>query len=549
MRRGSFAALLRLEAMAFRRATAGLGVASSWGRFLAAAVADRLSFLVPLLIMGGVGWVFMVGWQYGSVFTNDFLALTLLFFVLLGYVGQNMSHLVHAHQGNLLMRSLPLPNGAFARAKFVVLILFGAAGAIAYVIPGLVSRARADLVGSGMAGGEVAGAVGGVVTGIVAAALYSVFTLSISVLVYRAGWGLRPLRPWLSTLLSLAMVGMLAGMTVWTSTGFTQNEGLYLGTEPGDLTWWLPPSWFAALMAVARGRGQLQHVFAASGAVAATALAVIPALHAMGSLLAEEDRGVRATRGGMLWPAFTKRLGALVFLFRRHMVSEPRMREGLPAFMLISFVPMALVWYRPGEMEMILSPRSQLPWTIDLHVGMAFMISFLGSLTAAMMVHHMRYARAADGGLRFLSLPVSPWVIHEASVLNMALVYLGPLVTVWGVTEALIFWGIGPLKIKYLLAMIAHIALDPLLVVRADTLLNPALPMSRQPDAADLYPAWLSLYLPAAVLAGISGAAVRAFYISTDWFVPMGVIAPAVKLILLIATVPLARRRLASLTA
>lgn len=550
-KRSPFHALLRLEALAFRRAGPGGGSAAA--KVMASPILDWLSFVFPLLAMGGIGWAVTVFWQYGSVFTTRFLAMTLLFFILLGFTAQNMGHLVHAHRGNLFMRSLPLPNGSFARAKFIVLLLFGAIWSAAFLFPGLISNIKGDLAGTAMDPAAWVGAGLDVVWGLAVAVISAVLVLSLAILIYRAGWAVKWLRSHLSSILSLIMVVMLAILVVWTSTGFTESQGLHIKVDPGALVWWLPPAWLAALQGILEGRAQPQFLMGAGLALAGAAILWRPGLAALGALLVEEPSQLAPTQGRRLWPAFAKGRGALMFLISRHALGEPRLKETVPSLILLSYLPIGLVWFRPGEMAHIFSPHNQVSWGIDLQVGFAVMMVTLTCLTAALIVHRLRFASAGDGGLRFRSLPIPAAAPHHAAVTYVLTRYLLPILIAAGVTWMLVFWGLydrlgnfTPQTIKYAVAMVAILALDTMLVLRLDSLLDPCLPLSRDPDSGDAFPVWLSIILPALFLGGLAGATVRAFYMDTANFLPFGILIPAAKAIILLATLPWERRRLAA---
>ena len=549
--RSPFRALLYLETLAFRRA--GPGGSGPGGKLLEHPVMDWLSFLFPLLAMGGIGWAVSVFWEYGSVFTTRFLSMALLFFILLGFTAQNMGHLVHAHRGNLFMRSLPLPNGAFARAKMIVLLLFGAIWSFAFLLPGTLARISFDLSGVAMDATAWMGAAAGVLWGMVVAAVSAVLVLSLAILIYRAGWIVRWLRPHLSSVLSLIMVVMLGILVVWTSTQFTESQGLSINIEPGALVWWLPPAWLAALQGLLEGHSQPQALLAAGLAVAVAGVLWWPALAALGGLLVEEPKQHVPSKGRPLWPAFLGVQGALMFVISRHALSEPRLKETVPSLILLSYLPLGLVWYRPGDMAHIYSPGNQVSWGIDLQVGFALMVVTITCLTAALIVHRLRFAPGGDGGLRFRSLPIPAYAAHRAAVTFVLTRYLIPILIATGITWALIFWGVtdraGALdytKIKYSLAMVGILAVDTMFVLRLDSLLDPCLPLSRDPEEGDVYPVWLSIILPAVALGALAGATVRAFYLESANFLPFGVYIPLAMVAFLIITAPMERRRLAS---
>ena len=95
--------------------------------------------------------------------------------------------------------------------------------------------------------------------------------------------------------------------------------------------------------------------------------------------------------------------------------------------------------------------------------------------------------------------------------------------------------------------MVLSLVLDCLLSVKLDTILNPALPLSKKLDSADNYPAWISIFLPAVGLGLLSGSTYKLMTESDAYFIPLGIGLNLLKLIILFVLTPIERKRLLSL--
>lgn len=541
-----------MEALSFRRSTS-VGMPGFLGKAIESKAGDLIGFAGPLVGLGLMGWVFTVSWQYGSAFTTQFVATSLLIFILVGFTSLNMGHLVLAHQGNLLMRSLPLPKGSFARAKLFVLFLFGTAWSLAFNIPGVWHQIQGDLGGVSFGMEELLRSVGTLVTLLLSSALLAAFVQSLTVLLYRGVWTFKPLRPHISSLLSLVMVLVLALFVVWSSTGHTNLTTLHLNTEPNSLTWFLPPSWFASLGELASGRGGLPHLFSALAGLGATALLLPTALNSLGGLLSSSSK-TTPVRKRRLWGRSKGVKGALGFLLWRHMWGEERIRGIVPPLLIVTILPLLMGWFRPGEMSHILSPQTQVTWSIDLFVGLAVVITAIGILAGTTLLHSLRYAENGDGGLRFATLPLAPNAPHLAATRLVSHLYIIPVTILYALTLHFIVngWGRGGVHIAMgspfavTLAQVAAFPLDCLLVMRLDALMNPAQPLSQPPEEAEVYPAWLSIGVPAVGLGMLAGVSYRLMRMNAGsyWGIGWGITLLKLAIYLYLGT--LEKKRLAS---
>ncbi|MBT01812.1 hypothetical protein CL643_01705 [bacterium] len=540
-----------MELISFRRGMS-IKIGGTLEKLLQSKTIETIGFLIPLLALSAIGYVFSVLWQYGSMITTNFVALSLLFFVLLGFTALNMGHLILSHQGNLLLRALPLSPSDFAKAKLFVLFIFGVIWSVFFNLPSVIFLQIKPIINSGLNGSAVFEIIKSIIGLCLVSISFTAFTQSFTILFYSSLWRLKIIRPHISWITSMMMVSVLGAFVIWSSTGHTDSLALRLDLDPGAATWYLPPLWFSIMFEFINGLPSYvsQYGLTTLGAITLSAVLLVPAIKSFDFLLSKEiaKRKIKRYSIARLWPKIFGKRGAIMHILFRHLQWEERLKQNIPPLYVLLAIPFLIAWYRPGEMSHIISPDNQVTWGRRLMIGFSALIPAIGILGSTSFVHQFRYAKHGDGGLRFLSLPIDPLFIHRCSLFLTWLIYLGPITILYGLTVHLLFHGVNePLLFKYTITMIVSLVLDCLLAIKLDTILNPALPLSKKLDSADNYPAWISIFLPAVGLGLLSGSTYKLMTESSNWWMPLGIGLPALKLIILLVLTSIEKKRLLNL--
>ena len=539
-----------MELISFRRGIS-IKIGGTLGKILESKIAENVGFLIPLVGLASIGYVFSVLWQYGSLLTTNFVSLSLLFFILLGFTSLNMGHLILSHQGNLLLRSLPLSPSDFAKAKLFVLFIFGTIWSIFFNLPSTIFLRMKPYLSSGFNFEAILGITTSFIGLILVSVFFTAFTQSFTILFYSILWRIKILRPHLSWATSLTMVSVLGWFVVWSSTGHTKSLALHLNLSSGSSIWYLPPAWFSMMFEFMNGAYLTEYAKATGIAILVSILFTLPTLKSFDFLLSKEiaKRKIKKYSIARLWPKFLGKKGAIIHLLFRHLQWEERLKQNIPPLYVLLAIPFLIAWFRPGEMSHIISPENQVTWGRRLMIGFSALMPAIGILGSTSFVHQFRYAKHGDGGLRFLSLPIDPLFIHRCTLFLTWLIYLGPITIFYGLTVHFLFHGVGAdgALVKYTIMMVLSLVLDCLLAIKLDTILNPALPLSKKLDSADNYPAWISIFLPAVGLGLLSGSTYKLMTESDAYFVPLAIGLNLLKLIILFILTPIERKRLLSL--
>ncbi len=539
-----------MELISFRRGVS-IKVGGTLGKMLESKTAETIGFLIPLLGLASIGYVFSVLWQYGSLLTTNFVSLSLLFFILLGFTSLNMGHLILSHQSNLLLRALPLSPSDFAKAKLFVLFAFGTIWAIFFNLPSTIFLRMKPYLNANLSLESIFGIASSLIGLILVSVFFTAFTQSFTILLYSTLWRIKMIRPHLSWVTSLTMVSVLGWFVVWSSTGHTQSLALHLNLSSGSNIWYLPPAWFSMMFEFINGAYLTEYVKATAIAILASVLFTLPTLKSFDFLLSKQitKRKIKKYAIARLWPKFLGKRGAVVHLLFRHLQWEERLKQNIPPLYVLLIIPFLIAWFRPGEMSHLISPENQVTWGRRLMIGFSALMPAIAILGSTSFVHQFRYAKHGDGGLRFLSLPIDPLFIHRCTLFLTWLIYLGPITILYALTVHFLFHGTGAdgALIKYTATMVLSLVLDCLLAVKLDTILNPALPLSKKLDSADNYPAWISIFLPAVGLGLLSGSTYKLMTESDAYFLPLGIGLNLLKLIILFVLSPIERKRLLNL--
>ncbi len=538
-----------MELISFRRGIS-IKIGGTLEKVLESKATEFIGFLIPLIGLASIGYVFSVLWQYGSLLTTNFVSLCLLFFVLLGFTSLNMGHLILSHQSNLLLRALPLSPSDFAKAKLFVLFIFGTIWSIFFNLPSTIFLRIKPYLNSGLNFEAFNGVISSIIGLILVSVFFTAFTQSFTILIYSILWRIKPLRAHLSWVISLTMVSVLGSFVVWSSTGHTNSLALHLDLSSSSPIWYLPPAWFSMMFELMNGAYLTEYLKATAIAIITAFLFSLPTIKSFDFLLSKQiaRRKIKKYAIARLWPKIFGKRGAVIHLLFRHLQWEERLKQNIPPLYVLLAIPFLITWFRPGEMSHIISPENQVTWGRKLMIGFSALIPAIGILGSTSFVHQFRYAKHGDGGLRFLSLPIDPLFIQRCTLFLTWLIYLGPITILYGLTVHLLFHGANDqVLFKYTISMLVSFVLDCLLAIKLDTILNPALPLSKKLDSADNYPAWISIFLPAVGLGLLSGSSYKLMTAASKWWMPLGIGLPVLKFVILILLSSIERKRLLNL--